>query len=247
MLKRITDRNMIEKGWSDEKSGGLNLKTETGFKKPIITVKNPDSLAAEQYRVLYTRLEQISQRKSYKTFAITSALKGEGKTITTLNLAYIMALEFRKKVILVECDFKNPYITSHFMDTMPEHGLIDVIEGKADLSTAIVRYKHSEFHILPAGRIARNSLELLGSNRINFIINMLKSQYDYVIVDSPPISPIADMNVISKAVDGLVLVVEAGKTPKDIVLRAVNSLDNVDIAGIVLNGADNYLLNEYYY
>src|SRR3989304_6522595 len=114
MLKRITDRNMIEKGWSDEKSGVLNLKTETGFKKPIITVKNPDSLAAEQYRVLYTRLEQISQRKSYKTFAITSALKGEGKTITTLNLAYIMALEFGKRGFLLDVTFKNQNITSIF-------------------------------------------------------------------------------------------------------------------------------------
>ena len=241
------DTTLIEKGEPHKVSYIGNPETEFGFKRALLVMKDPDSVVAEQYRVLYTRLEQISHRKSYKTFAITSALKGDGKTVTTLNLAYIIAMEFKRKIIVVECDFKNPSITSRFLDMRPEYGLVDVIEGKAEMSDAIVRYKYGGLHLLPAGRIAKNSSELLSSNRVNSILNILKSQYDYVIVDTSRIMPLADVNIISKAVDGLLLVVRAGKTPRDIVLRAVSSLTMGDLIGIVLNGADNYPLKEYYH
>ena len=241
------DTTLIEKGEPHKVSYIGNPETEFGFKRTLLVMKDPDSVVAEQYRVLYTRLEQISHRKSYKTFAVTSALKGDGKTVTTLNLAYIIAMEFKRKIIVVECDFKNPSITSRFLDMMPEYGLIDVIEGKAELSDAIVRYKHGGLHLLPAGRIAKNSSELLSSVRVNSILNILKSQYDYVIVDTSPIMPLADVNIISRIVDGLLLVVRAGKTPRDLVLRAVSSLTMGELIGIVLNGADNYPLKEYYH
>ena len=241
------DITLIEKVGNHKVSGIWNPETEFGFKRTLLVMKDPDSVVAEQYRVLYTRLEQISHRKSYKTFAVTSALKGDGKTVTTLNLAYIIAMEFKRKIIVVECDFKNPSITSRFLDMRPEYGLVDVIEGKAELSDAIVRYKHGGLHLLPAGRIAKNSSELLSSVRVNSILNILKSQYDYVIVDTSPIMPLADVNIISRIVDGLLLVVRAGKTPRDLVLRAVSSLTMGELIGIVLNGADNYPLKEYYH
>jgi capsular exopolysaccharide synthesis family protein len=216
------------------------------LKKPLVVMGDIDPLVAEQYRILYTKLEQISHKNSYKSFAITSSLKEEGKTITAFNLAYMMAREFKKKVILVECDLKNPSITSNFLDAQQEYGLVDVIKRAVALDVAITRLENSSLYLLLAPRIARNSLELVGSPRMEVVMNTLKTQFDYVIVDAPPILHIADMNFISRIVDGLVLVVRAGKTPKDLVLKAVNSLSNGNMVGIILNSAD-ISLRKYYY
>ena len=113
-------------------------------------MEDMDIFAAEQYRTLYTRLEHISLKNSYKTFAITSAIKGEGKTITSLNLAYVMAHDFNKKVIVVECDLKKPSIPSYFMEPDNNYGLINVINGEIDLKTAIIQVENVGFYLLTA-------------------------------------------------------------------------------------------------
>jgi capsular exopolysaccharide synthesis family protein len=141
---------------------------------------------------------------------------------------------------------KNPSITSNFLDAQQEYGLVDVIKRAVALDVAITRLENSSLYFLLAPRIARNSLELVGSPRMEVVMNTLKTQFDYVIVDAPPILHIADMNFISRIVDGLVLVVRAGKTPKDLVLKAVNSLSNGNMVGIILNSAD-ISLRKYYY
>ncbi|OGP38954.1 MAG: hypothetical protein A2X93_04760 [Deltaproteobacteria bacterium GWC2_56_8] len=100
--------------------------------------------------------------------------------------------------------------------------------------------------ILPAGNITRKTSEILGSSRIAGVIDSLKAEFDYVLVDSPPVLPLVDMNVISRLVDGVIMVVRAGKTQKDIVLKAFKSLSKCNVVGVVLNGAD-IKLGKYYY
>lgn len=214
--------------------------------KALFAMGDMDDLTAEQYRVLYTKLETISYKNSHKIFAITSSVAGEGKTTTSLNLSYIMAHDFNKKVILVECDLKKPSLLSYFIDSPNGYGLIDVIIDEVDLQTAIAQVENTNLYLLPARSSIKNSCELLGSQQMHAILNSLKQEFDYILIDSPPILPLADMNIISKIVDGVVLIVRAGKTPKDIVLKAVQSLNSANIAGIVLNGA-NTLLKKYYY
>jgi len=215
-------------------------------KKTPFIMEDMDQFAAEQYRVLYTRLEHISLENAYKTFAITSTVKGEGKTVTSLNLAYVMAHDFNKKVVVVECDLKKPSILSYFMEPNNGHGLLDVINGKVDIKTAVIQVENTALYLLPAKHNIKNSCELLGSQRMKATMNALKTEFDYIIIDSPPLLPMADMNVLSKIVDGLVLVVKAGKTPKDIVLKGAYSMHGANIVGIVLNGADA-ILKKYYY
>ncbi|MBI5286911.1 MAG: DnaJ domain-containing protein, partial [Deltaproteobacteria bacterium] len=141
-----------------------------------VVMSDIDPLAAEQYRILYTKIEQIGFKNSYKTFAITSAVKGEGKTITSLNLAYVMAQEFKKRVILVECDLKNPSITSHFLDAGQVYGLADVIKGEVDLYEAVTQVDKSNLYFLPAIHAVKNSSELLSSSHMDALLNMLKTQ-----------------------------------------------------------------------
>lgn len=221
------------------------LDNKVKFKQPLAVMNDGDLAAAEQYRVLYTRLEQISVANSQKVFAITSAVKGEGKTVTTLNLAYVAAKEFGKKIILVECDLRNPSISAGRLNKLQKHGLVGVLRGGVDPRDALVQMEGTRLYILPAVHEVKNSSGLLGSRRMNVLINALKAEFDYVFLDSPPILPIADVNILARLADGLLLVVRAGKTPKDIVKKAVNSLSDANIAGIVLNGADR-LMEKYY-
>lgn len=202
----------------------------------LVVVGNVDQVAAEHYRILYTMLEAISARDSSKTFVITSAVKGEGKTTTILNLAYVMAKEFKKKTVVVECDLKNPTIISNYMKTAQKGGLAETIKNESDFMENLTRVEDSDLYILPVIKPVRNSSELLSSQHMAAVLDALKTEFDYVLIDSPPILPLADVNILSKLVDGLLLVVRAGKTPKDVVLSAVNSITNTNIVGIVLNG-----------
>lgn len=216
------------------------------LKGALHSMDEMDTVAAEQYRVLYTKLEHISIKQSHKVFSITSAVKGEGKTITSLNLAYVMAHDFKKKVVLVECDFRKPTLLSYFSDINGAGSISDAIKGKADTEEVLSRVKDTSLYIVPMLQATSNTAELLDSQRMKALIRSLKADFDYVIVDSPPILHMADMNIITRIVDGLILVVRAGKTPKDIVLKAARSLQNANIVGIVLNGAE-VSLNKYYY
>ncbi|OGP16603.1 MAG: hypothetical protein A2V21_300980 [Deltaproteobacteria bacterium GWC2_55_46] len=204
-------------------------------------------MVAERYRILYTRLEQLSLKNSYKTIAITSAIKGEGKTTTAINLAYLMATEFGKKVLLMENDLRCPAISSGYLNMGRLNGLIDVINGDADLRSAINRLDDTNLYFLPARASAKNSSVLLDSQSMRSVLDNVKAHFDYIIIDAPPILPLVDMNILSRMVDGLLLVVRAGSTPKDLVKKAVGALPLKNLVGVVLNGADDVHMKKYYY
>ncbi|HHL40391.1 MAG TPA: polysaccharide biosynthesis tyrosine autokinase [Deltaproteobacteria bacterium] len=225
---------------------GVDAYREVTLKARLAVADDADPVAAEQYRVLYTKLEQVGLKKSCKVFAVTSALKGEGKTTTAFNLSYIMGREFRKKTLLVECDFKHPAFAP-YLDAVPAFGLPDVLSGEAELGETILRVAHTDLYVLPALRSVKNSISLLGSREMALAVNSFRREFDYIIVDAPPVLSLADMNVLSKVVDAMILVVRAGKTPRDMVNKAIASLQESDIAGIVLNGAETTLKKYGYY
>jgi len=203
---------------------------------PLVVMEDSDPMATEQYRLLYTKIEQISMEKSYKTFAITSAVKGEGKSVTSLNLAYVIARDFGKRVLLIECDFRNPAITAQIVPDDEAKGLVNVIRDDIALERAVRRLEDSNLDILSANEKSDSASELLSSTRFDSALRKLKNKYDYIFIDSPPMLPLADINMLTKFVDGLLLVVRAGKTPRDMVVKAVHSLSGGEIVGIILNG-----------
>lgn len=231
----------------DEPSELDGLDNTVSFKKPIVVMGDTDPVAAEQYRVLYTRLSQLKQKDSLSAFAVTSAVKGEGKTVLSINLAYVIAEEFKKRCILVECDFKKPSVSSYFARRGTEHGLVDVLRGEADLGDAVTRLDGSDnLFFLRAGKNVKNSSELLGSERMAEVMDELKKGFEFLIIDCPPILPLADMNIISRLADGLVMVVRAESTPKNMVRSAIDSIKEGRFIGIVLNAAHTSL-EKYYY
>lgn len=213
------------------------VKNKIQMKKSLIVLDNVDPVTTEQYRVLYTQLEQIRVNNASKVFAVTSATQGEGKTITSLNFAYLVSNEFNKKVILVECDLKKPSMLSQHLETKQQYGLVNFLRGEAELSQVISSFSENKnLSVVPAMLNIRDSIQLLESQRMKEMINLFKKKFDYVILDCPPIIPVADMNVLSKLAEGVLLVVRAGKTKKEIVGKAVKSLKESNLLGIVLNG-----------
>jgi capsular exopolysaccharide synthesis family protein len=219
---------------------------QTRFKRRLVVMDEDYAMIAEQYRILYANIEQANTRTQCRAFAVTSSVKGEGKSITSLNLAYVMAREFKKKTILVECDLRKPSTVSAYLDPSCPHGTADVLKGEKELFGLIARVEDTRLHIVQAGNITRKSTEILDSIALKAIVKSLKAEFDYVILDSPPILPLVDMSIISRHVDGIIVVVRAGETPKDIVSRAIGSVSRSNILGMVLNSSDNRLRKYYY-
>ena len=245
------DRREIESAYKDRSpappdAGPPEITPTLNLKGKLHSMDEMDPIAAEHYRVLYTKLEHINLKQSYNVFSVTSAVKGEGKTVTSLNLAYVMAHDFKKDVVVVECDLRNPSLLNYFSENDTPGGISDTIKNGAETMGVISRVEGTSLYLLPAIRSTNSSAELLDSQEMKDVIKTLKTEFDYVIIDSPPILHMADMNIISRIVDGLILVVRAGKTPKDIVVKAARSLQNANIVGIVLNGAEVSIDKNYY-
>ncbi len=215
------------------------------LKQPLVVMDDTNLMALEQYRLLYFSVDQISKWRSYKVYAISSSVQGEGKTFTSINLAYLMAEKYQKKVIILDCDLKRPSILFYFRENKLERDLVDVIRGDAELGETILQIENSGLYLLPTRKGIENSSELFQSSRMEEVLETLKKEFDYIILDTPPVLPVVDMKMIAKIVDGIIMVVKANVTPKNIVLKAVSSLTVGDLIGIVLNSSD-FLLKKTY-
>ena len=211
----------------------------------FIVEKKPKSIAAESYRTLRTNIQYSSFDKEYKVIMVTSSEPGEGKSTTAGNLALCLA-QGDKKVILVDCDLRKPSLHKKFK-VSNIIGLSDVIIGKEELVTAFHRY-NKNLVILTSGKIPPNPSEMLSSKTMTVLLEELKNNFDYIILDTPPVQAVTDSQILSTKADGTIIVVKAERTKKDSVENAINLLKkvNANIIGTVLNGVDNSR-NKYYY
>jgi polysaccharide biosynthesis transport protein len=206
-----------------------------GTAQPLVTQQQSDSLIAEQYRLLYTRIMHATAGKPQTIFAISSAIKGEGKTTTSLNLALTAARDFGKQTLLLEGDFKNPSFRTYLgLDTPVS--LMEVILNQADLASSLINFGHPNLAVLPFGYNAKNSASLLSSQEFSNILTRLRERYELILIDSPPILSLPDMPIIEQLVDAILLVVRAEMTPKDAVVTGIHSLATQKLLGIIFNG-----------
>jgi polysaccharide biosynthesis transport protein len=212
----------------------------------VISMLDPASPLTEQYRILYSRIHQSNKQQSNKVFAVSSAVQDEGKTLTALNLAVVMARDFGKRTLLIEGDCKHPSILT-YLGKQYSIDLVDVLSHKKDVHLAMVHFAHDNLWILPVTKYVQNSSGFLSSPAMADLIKMLRERYDYVLVDSPPILPLSDMNMFAEMVDGIILVVRAERTPRDAVLQAIHSLATDKLTGIVLNDVRPPFLRDYRY
>ena len=196
--------------------------------------ENPKSLLAEKYRNLRTSIEYSSVDKKLQTIVVTSSDKNEGKSTVSSNLAYVLA-QGEKKVLIVDCDLRKPTVHKKF-ELSNEVGLTEVLVDKINLDKAIQKLDYG-VDVLTSGMIPPNPAEIVGSKSVESLLDHLKTIYDYIIIDTPPVGIVTDGIVLSGKVDGTILVVRANKTKDINVIESYNELKkvNANILGTVIN------------
>ena len=212
----------------------------------LVAALAPTSLAAEQYRSLRTRIKRVESGRPLRTIAVTSPAKGDGKSLTAANLALTMAQEFQQRVLLIDCDLRRPSVHRLFgLSDGP--GLGDVLMNVAELEQALVALPEYHLTVLPAGLPPSRPAELLGSSAMRRLLDTLRTRFDRILIDVPPVAPLADLHILAPMVDGLLMIVRAGVTPKPAIERALAGLDASKVLGLVLNESGAETTDSYNY
>ncbi|MBN8586554.1 MAG: polysaccharide biosynthesis tyrosine autokinase [Ignavibacteria bacterium] len=232
-----------------EPKAGRHTHTE----QELVLAYNSDSVPAEAFRTLRTRLQFSKlEPEPIKTILITSSIPREGKTIISSNLAASFALSSR--VLLLDCDFRKPRMHNIFnMKRYP--GLCDYLFGTVTIEEAVRETAFPNLHIMTCGTIPTNPAELIASKHMQTFLNMMKPKYDYILIDSPPLATVTDAELLSSYVDGTVVVSLASKTRLDLLVNTIDTLNKINdtFIGVILNNFDyqatygSYYKYYYYY
>lgn len=214
----------------------------------LISTQDPYSITAEQFRVLHARLEKSQKAEDWKLLCITSAVKGEGKTFTAANLALTMARDFGKQTLLMDVDCKKTVaLKLAGQEDQEQKGWSDVVLKKSDLQEVMIPFTHEKLFFLPVGKVDRPSSSLITGLGSSGLLKYLRGQFDYVVLDAPPVLPLADMKLLEDLVDSVLLVVKAESTTRDLVVKAVASLKRDKLRGVVLNDLTRVSKHYFYY
>lgn len=245
-IEQVTDAPLI---------GGISYDPEA-TSRPLIVHADPRSPRAESFRTLRTNLQFLAVNeggeKRGRSFVISSAGPGEGKSTTTANLAIALS-ETGAKVVLIDGDLRLPKV-AEYMGLEGGAGLTDVLIGRAEVTEVLQRWGRGHLYVLPAGKVPPNPSELLGSNIMGELMETLHEHFDFILVDAPPLLLVTDAAVISKRTNGTIVVAASGSTKKQALamgLRALAAAGGI-VRGIIVTmlptkGADSYGYGAYGY
>jgi len=206
----------------------------------LVTATDPDSLVSEEYRKLKSMVLKFTNNGSFQnTIMVTSSVSGEGKSLTSINLAIALAQEFDHTVLLVDADLRKPSVCD-YLGIKSEIGLADCLEDGLAVSEALVKTGIGKLVVLPAGKKVNNPAELLSSNRMTALVKELKQRYDdrYIIIDTPPVLAFAEAHSLGSIMDGILFIVKEGGGTKQNVQEALAMLKDTKIIGLVFNNAE---------
>ena len=213
----------------------------------LVVHKDPKSVGSEAFRTLRTNLQFASPDKPLKTILMTSTGPGEGKSTVMANLAIAFA-QSGQNTLLVDCDLRRSNV--HRIFGMHNGlGLTSHLVGEAGIEQVMMDPGLPNLTVIPAGPIPPNPSEILGSNAMKEFVAKVKSQYDMVLLDAPPVVAVTDAQILSPLADGVLLTVAAGETPKELALQAKSLLQQAqaNILGVVLNRLNPEDQKEYQY
>ena len=241
-VELVTDKPLL---------GGISFDPDAK-KRPLVVHVDPRSPRAESFRTLRTNLQFLNVDSGPRSFVVTSSVPGEGKSTTAANLAISLA-ETGARVALVDGDLRLPCV-AQYMGIEGAVGLTDVLIGRAQLSDVLQKWGRAQLYVLPSGRIPPNPSELLGSGSMERLLLSLTTDFNYVIIDSPPLLLVTDAAVVSKLADGAILVAASGRTKRAELAAAVRALDHIGskLLGVVVTmlptkGPDAYGYGTYTY
>ena len=206
----------------------------------LVAKWQPRSIAAEQYRMAATKLVLSTEGRHSTVVEITSALMGEGKTTTVVNLGYTIARDFRKRTLLIDCDFQRPAL-HHYARTSARAGLIEFLDGGASLDDCVSAIDEYPCFVMAAGGAVGTGGEWNELGRIQQLKAMLpelREKFQYLIINTPPVLASATMGILASLADELVLVIRAGHSPKHLVQKAFMMLGLTAQRRVILNGLD---------
>ena len=207
-----------------------NLNSEA-----LITLSGEESEATTNYRMLFAKVDSLCRAGDKKLIAVTSSIKGEGKTTTVANLAIVAARDFGRRCLVLDGDSKSPALGKRF-GFVNEPGIINVIKRECVLSSVLKRGPVDNLAVLPLGKSGSRDNSIWVMEEIDIILRELSAWFDYIFVDTPPILPLFDMNIISEKVHAIIVVARSGETSRVLLEEAIKSLGSKKVIGSVLNG-----------
>lgn len=199
----------------------------------LVTLQN-GSLGSEKFRVLAARLRNVQKEYNLKHLLITSSGPEEGKTLVAANLAIALAKLPDEKVLLLEGDLRKPAL-AQMLGIFPAAGLVHHLEQNEDLHNCLYKFSDRQLWVLPAGTRSDRALDGLQSSALDEAFATLSRCFDWILIDSPPLLPTADTNVLARRADGILLVVREGRTSKQDLKQGLAGLDNSNVVATVLN------------
>lgn len=229
------------------KAGRDGAPAEEEAAECIVTLHDPKSPISEAYRILRTNFQFATVQQQPKTLMVTSAVPGEGKTTTAINLAIAMAAS-GSRVLLMDCDLRRPNV--HRMLRLPRNpGLMEVLVGQVDIHDVMLPTQVENLLVVPSGHLPANPSELIGSARMHDLVAQLGQEFDILICDAPSVIVVTDPLLLATHVDSSLMLVSVNNASRETIQRALNILETAGshIAGIVLNGLDPTRRRYYYY
>jgi capsular exopolysaccharide synthesis family protein len=207
---------------------------------PMLWLGHQQNEASEQYRIIRTRIHRHWSKP--KVIVVTSGCAGDGKTVTATNLAAALALKYGQKVLLVDGDLRRPTICGT-MGIAATSGLAQILTGDVSLSDAMLQVASlPTLFVLPAGKARRNPAELLDSSQWKDLAGKLRSLFDYVVLDGPPLGAVADFHLLEAVSDGVILVVRPDHTDRSTCSAALAEIDPEKLIGAVLTAVEDWFL-----
>ena len=211
----------------------------------LVAVTQPNSAYCEEYRSLRTHVLHKSQKQKLQSIVVASVSPAEGKSITALNLAWMLAQTDGISALLIDSDLRMPSLTD-YLGIETERGLSEVLSEKASLKDSIIKLEPSGLHLLPGGEVRQDVAELISGNKFKDILSEAREMFDYIIIDAPPLGIFTDATVLINHADGALLVVRANHTRYKDVERVLESLPRERMLGTILNQSEDVLKESHY-
>lgn len=215
----------------------LHMEAQLAVCPELVAMWYPRSAVAEQYRVAATRLGLVAGKQKSTVVCMASALMGEGKTSTALNMAYVLSRDLNRKTVLVDCDLKRPMVRA-YAGMEATGGLTEVLLGHKTLEECLQYHEQLGVWILPAGIEASGTAALAHVDRLSELIEGLRERFEYIVLDAPPLLPVAEAMLIVRMADVVVHVIRARSTPRDAVASAIKMIGEERAVAVMLNGVE---------
>ncbi len=210
----------------------------------LVSIGKEESLGAEKFRFLAVRLRQLRQSRPLKKILITSTIPQEGKSTVAANLACTLARRKNQKLLLLEGDLRRPTLANQFgLGRIP--GLCEWLSGETE-PINMYRLESLGLWVLPAGAAPQNPLELMQSGKLSVLMDQLEAWFDWIVIDSPPVLPLADTSLWSRLADGILLVTRRGTTEKRQLQRGLEAIEKSKLLGALVNSSANAAHTDYY-